>query len=35
MSVMVTTRINGLPADIDEDTADRPAGLRFPLRTGS
>lgn len=30
MSVMVTTRSNGLPADVDEDTADRPAGLPFP-----
>ena len=34
MSVMVTTRSNGLPADVDEDTADRPAGLPFPAANG-
>ena len=32
MSVMVTTRSNRLLAD--EDTPDRPAGLRFPSANG-
>jgi hypothetical protein len=34
MSVLVTTRINGLPEDADEDTVDHPAGHPFPAPNG-
>jgi hypothetical protein len=34
MSVMVTTRIAGLPDDADEDTAEHPAGPPFPAANG-
>jgi|SRR5665647_3022717 hypothetical protein len=34
MSVMVTTRINRLADDADDDTADHPAGPPFPAANG-